>query len=42
MMKHPIIDTHKPTRADSEQVLRMLYDSYPKCFFEIPRHAATV
>jgi ProP effector len=28
---------YKPTRQDSEEVIRMLADRYPKCFFEDPK-----
>jgi len=35
-MKHPI-EGYRPTREDSENVLRTLCDSYPKCFFEDPK-----
>lgn len=28
---------YKPTRQDSEEVIQMLVDRYPKCFFEDPK-----
>jgi sRNA-binding protein len=34
-MKHSI--TTRPTRSDNEQVVRMLCEQYPKCFFDEPR-----
>ena len=29
---------YRTTRDDNENVVRMLCDNYPKCFFENPRH----
>jgi sRNA-binding protein len=36
-MKHTTITTFRPTREDSENVVRMLVENYPKCFFDNPR-----
>jgi sRNA-binding protein len=38
MMEHPKTTIpYRPTRTDSENVIRMLCDHYPKCFFEDPK-----
>jgi sRNA-binding protein len=33
----PITTSYRPSRAESESVIRMLAEHYPKCFFEEPR-----
>ena len=33
-----MLNSYRPSRDEIENVARMLYDNYPKCFFENPRH----
>jgi sRNA-binding protein len=36
-MKHTTTTTYQLTREDKENVVRMLVENYPKCFFDNPR-----
>jgi sRNA-binding protein len=36
-MKHTTTTIYRPTREDNENIIKMLVENYPKCFFENPR-----